>query len=435
MIRIFLFILFGFPFAVLSQQWRDLNGGVDGSVHAMYVDSVTNKLYVAGNFQHAGSLFTSCVAVWDSLQWSGLGNDTIKGLSDVRCIVEFNGDVIIGGFFDSIGMVRMNNISRWDGTSWNPMGPGFSDAVISLHEYKGELYAGGSFLYSGNDTIKHVAKWNGTGWVNLPGGLNFDYDVATFINYDSLLILGGYFNYFPSIPNSSKLIGFDGQDWISLNSTFNGFVLALELFDDTLYAAGEFTAYPNAPSNFISKFDGHDWQSMPYPTGGTNWITDMAVFQNRLVVVGYFTNPEDIGIFNGVTYDSIGEAFGSVFRCSVYKNELYFAGGFNQIGNINTFSIARYSDHIQNSTSGIDVNEYIQIYPNPITNNFFHLQSNISNPETLNITAWNVFGQEVSLTQKNGAYYFEKPAQGIYFIKIFNKEKVLKTSPVLIIKS
>jgi len=434
MFKILLFTLFGLPLLGLSQQWRDLDGGVDGAVHAMYVDSINNELYVGGTFQHAGGLFTSCIAKWDSVQWSDVGSDTIKGFADVRCIAKFNGDIIAGGFFDSIGMVRMNNISRWDGSRWNPMGFGFSGAVLALKEYKGELYAGGSFEFSGNDTIIRIAKWDGFNWMNLPGFIRLDDDVETLIQYDSLLVIGGDFQSASSIPNSSRIIAFDGVNWISLNSFFNSFIFALEVFQDTLYAGGRFTSAPGAPSNYMSKFDGLNWQPMPYPSGGTNWITDMSVFQNSLVVVGYFNDPEDIGVFNGISYDSIGGAMGSVFRSEVFKNELYVAGGFTQIGNINTLSVARYSDFISNLNSSFDFVDSIRIYPNPVTNNYFQLDYGNSLNEQLIVLASNVFGQKLNLNIIDNKYYFTDASNGIYFIQVYIQDRLLKKAPIILIK-
>lgn len=432
MIRILLFILFGFPFVALSQQWRDLNGGVDGIVHAMYVDSINNELYVGGTFQHAGGNFSSCIAKWDSVQWTSIGNDTIKGHPDVRCIVKFNGDIIVGGYFDSIGMVRMNNIARWDGVRWNPMGYGFSRAVTCLLEYNGELYAGGSFEYSGNDTILHIAKWNGNNWVNLPGNAALGNDVETMTQFNSLLIIGGDFSSVSSLPNSSRVIAFDGQNWSSMNSPFNNFIFALEVYQDTLYAAGMFTAYPGASSNYISKFDGQNWQAVPYPTGGTNWITDITNYHNRLVVCGYFTNPNDIGVFNGAGYDSIGSAAGYIYRTCVFKNELYVGGGFVQVGNMSSSSVGRYNDFQINYTPANFVDHCINVFPNPNRNNIINIESDILPADQICITVNNILGQTIKVNKIFGKYYLPYTSSGLYFINIYFKNNFIKTVKLII---
>ena len=432
MIRIFLFILFGLPFAAHSQHWRDLNGGVDGIVHAMYVDSMNNELYVGGTFQHAGGIFSSCIAKWDSIQWTSIGNDTIKGHPDVRCIVKFNGEIIVGGYFDSIGMVRMNNISRWDGIRWSPMGSGFSDGVLTLIEYRGELYAGGAFRFSGNDTLRYFAKWNGNSWVQLPGLTNLNYEVYAFCIYDSLLIVGGYFNSIPAIANSSRLVAFDGVNWLSMNSPFNDLILTLDIIQDTLYAGGGFTSYPGAPSNYLSKYNGQYWEAIPYPTGGTNWITDMTSYHNQFVVCGYFENPEDLGMFNGTSFDSIGSATGFIYRTCVYKDELYVAGGFSEVGGLITGSIGRF-DNIQLSSAPNFTNtSALTLFPNPVTTNTFRIESPLYPIDKISVTITNLMGQSMKINKINNTVYINNLSSGAYFANFYNQGCYFKTIRLIV---
>jgi hypothetical protein len=55
-----------------------------------------------------------------------------------------NGDLVAGGSFLNVGGVRMNNITRWDGAAWRPLGTGTQNTVSALVVLaNGDLVAGG----------------------------------------------------------------------------------------------------------------------------------------------------------------------------------------------------------------------------------------------------------------------------------------------------
>ena len=66
------------------------------------------------------------------------------------------------------GNKSVNNIARWDGSNWYPVGTGITghDADVEcMIIYKGDLYVGG-FIDSagGKEAMKNIAKWNGKEW-------------------------------------------------------------------------------------------------------------------------------------------------------------------------------------------------------------------------------------------------------------------------------
>ena len=131
------FIFGVFWFAIISTdckaQWSNLQQGVIGWVNTFYVDSVSNILFVGGNFDTVGGMNINNIATWDGTNWSTFGNNAIfSSPDDVSAIVNFNGDIVIGGGFDSIGSVLVNNIARWNGTVWESIGSGFNGAVRDL---------------------------------------------------------------------------------------------------------------------------------------------------------------------------------------------------------------------------------------------------------------------------------------------------------------
>jgi hypothetical protein len=83
-----------------------------------------------------------------------------------------NGDLIAGGEFATVGGVTCNSISRFDGTSWHPLGlglqrgngsPGRVDDIVLMPN--GHIVAAGEFASAGGN----VAAFDGTSW-RLVGG-------------------------------------------------------------------------------------------------------------------------------------------------------------------------------------------------------------------------------------------------------------------------
>jgi hypothetical protein len=53
-----------------------------------------------------------------------------------------------------------NNVARWNGNSWSPLGIGTNETVTALAVYNGELYAAGLFDTAGGIPVNKIARWN-----------------------------------------------------------------------------------------------------------------------------------------------------------------------------------------------------------------------------------------------------------------------------------
>jgi len=73
--------------------------------------------------------------------------------------VEYNNELIAGGYFGWSGNVACNYIAAWNGDTWHPLGPGMNDHVWSLAVYGGDLVAGGYFTEAGGQSCTYVARW------------------------------------------------------------------------------------------------------------------------------------------------------------------------------------------------------------------------------------------------------------------------------------
>ena len=109
----------------------------------------------------AGGVEANDIARWDGATWSPLGSG-IGGQflgPAVYALIEYNGELIAGGFFDTAGGTPAERIARWDGTQWSPLGSGMNGGVEALTEYNGELIAGGGFTTAGGQVSAYWARW------------------------------------------------------------------------------------------------------------------------------------------------------------------------------------------------------------------------------------------------------------------------------------
>jgi hypothetical protein len=80
----------------------------------------------------------------------------------VDSLVVYNGDLIAGGVFTSAGGQIANNIARWNGSYWQPLGSGLGgpDAqAAALIVYDDELITTGTITLAGGNPASRIARW------------------------------------------------------------------------------------------------------------------------------------------------------------------------------------------------------------------------------------------------------------------------------------
>jgi len=161
---------------------------------------------------------------------------------DLSAITKFNGEIIVAGKFVSSNGVTLNNIARWDGTSWQPLGSGIQGGVVrGLAVYDDELYACGTFSTAGGNNAGKIAKWDGSNWTDVGGSAasptgffsgNGHYQMKV---HDNKLFLAGDFDVIgtDSIENVAV---WDGNTWTDLRLEIGSdFPQCIEVFEDRLY--------------------------------------------------------------------------------------------------------------------------------------------------------------------------------------------------------
>src|SRR5688572_30396236 len=94
------------------------------------------------------------ITIANAQSWTTVGSG-LQGFGRIESMCEYNGDLYVGGMFDSIGWIKAYSIAKWNGTVWdsvpnsyflsaytNPFGsnPEIFDMVV----YNGELVVAGS---------------------------------------------------------------------------------------------------------------------------------------------------------------------------------------------------------------------------------------------------------------------------------------------------
>lgn len=428
--------------------WRELpGGGIDGTVRSVAV--IGSNLYVTGVFFQAGSVFANNIAKWDGAQWSALiASDGMNGLdrpagqclgvyagklvvfpepaltndssvplrqwtgSDwqvlgtislpgfmprVNAIVEFNGELVVGGIFLAANGVSLNNVARFDGSVWRSLlgergVKGLNNSAWCFGEYNSELIAGGYFKLADGRLVNNVAAWNGSTWRPLAGpngipGMNAGFVgtiqsngsvlVNAFAVYGGQLIAGGSFSQAGGMP-ARNVASWNGTQWQGLIGAaapdgMNELVNALQSFGGALYAGGVFNEAGGIAAPGIARWNGGAWSAVGRPlrnnsTLGVPNVRAMVTFQNQLVVGGSFIadlngggQTANLAAWDGTQWRALRDVTSqveptniTVNALAIYNNELYVGGDFAQgAGGVPGVGLARWDGQHWRTVPGV----------------------------------------------------------------------------------
>ena len=336
------------------------NNGMNNEVRVL--SSLPNgDLLAGGAFTAAGGVPANRVARWNGTTWSALGagisGPPVGPAAVVQCVTTLaNGDIVVGGFFDTAGGAPAANIARWDGTNWSALGTGTDAAVLGLATLpNGDLVAGGSFTTAGGVPAARIARWNGTSWSALGAGIAGGTNpvvkaLLTTANGD--LVAGGVFTTAGGAPAAS-IARWEGISWSPLGTGINLEVAALTtLPNGDLVAGGYFTMISGAPGDSIARWNGASWAPFGAGIGMPPFamVRALATLPNGdLVAGGLFTTAgavtaDCLARWNGTTWSSLGlnPGFVGVAALTMERGRFLVAGGqFTSAGGLASAFIAR----------------------------------------------------------------------------------------------
>lgn len=320
--------------------WTDQFGlsGFDNAIYSMAV--YENQLVVAGFFTSVGIWGMNHIAVWNGNYWNFLGDAN----GEVLSLTVYDSKLIAAGNFTNIGGISVKNIAQWDGNSWAPIGSLATDGYIwSVGTWNGRLYAGGMFTMIGGTAASHIAEWDGDSWNSLGSGVNSG--VFDICEYNGELIVGGTFSV-AGEGMANRIARWNGASWQGVGSVgLNGAVYTLGTYQGKLIAGGDFTSADGTPTNRIASWNGSSWQPLAEGvslSSGNAWVDNVVEYNGELVVVGHYSqagNNQDldsvgVAAWNGTHWRYIGLSIWSgvlwteMLCGAVYNGQLYLGGDF-----------------------------------------------------------------------------------------------------------
>jgi trimeric autotransporter adhesin len=153
---------------------------------AVYEEAGVPRLFAAGSFENAGALQTRCIVRWDGQGWSavggGVGYDPLGPVPVATSLAVYDDGrgpaLYLGGQFSAVGGAVARNVARWDGIAWGAIGavgPGPNDMLRTLAVFDdgrgAALYVGGQFDTAGGMGAQNIARWDGGMWEPLGQGV------------------------------------------------------------------------------------------------------------------------------------------------------------------------------------------------------------------------------------------------------------------------
>ncbi len=315
-------------------------GAVGGNVISMVV--YNGELIVGGKFQSIGDQALSNIAAWNGTSWSPLGQGTN---GQVNNVILFGSDLIASGIFTTAGGVSANNIARWNGSTWSALGTGTNNIVYALVVFNSELYVGGEFTEAGGDSANFVAKWDGSSWTALSTGMDAGvYDLKSF---GGEVIAGGWFTTAGGT-TVNYIAKWDGSNWVALGGGMSYGVNALEVHDSKLIAAGDFAYAGGVPVGRVAQWDGASWSAVG--TGFEASVYWLYSYDTKLYAGGTFLTADGnsavrVASWNGSAWSAMETGVNGLWVTAfmAYSGYVYVGGRFGTTGGLSSPNLSRWT--------------------------------------------------------------------------------------------
>lgn len=367
-------------------SWDALGSGTDGIVEKI-ANNGNDTYYVGGEFTSAAGVNTNNLAIYDNTsEWSAFGAGTNGKVNTIA--VGTNGDVYIGGDFSQVDGISASNIAVWNGSNWSALESGTNGPVAKIGiDTNNRVYVGGAFETAGGTTVNNIALWENDNWSALTdignniSGTNNEIRAIAF-DGDNNLLIGGNFDLAGG-NTAPRIAIWDGNNWSTFGAGTSGFVQAIVVRPDYIYAGGNFSIAGSETVNRIARWNRSSgiWQSLNNGLSGN--VNALAHDGTYLYVGGSFQTASDVTnineIMNNVARwsESEGwEALGTNTSVGVdvrinsleFSNDntrLYAGGNFSNAGAISASNIALWSlDPISRDDDNDGINDNMDQCPN-----------------------------------------------------------------------
>ncbi len=406
------------PFASPTGQYQT---GIQGGVTKLV--EYNNELYASGNFIEAGGLVANCIARWNGSNWSTVFQGDLIQNSVVHDMIVFNNKLYFIG----------NELYVWDGANIDTL-TYLDQSSSNLASIPGAssnfcINNGNLFLGTGVVLFK-IATNNSITYEVLSGGSNGTANVGTITAlevFNGDFYLGSIFGIFKNVNNS----------WVSISGQTNPIIKDLAVFENHLYAHGEFNSIGSIIANKFAKFDGQNWSSeMLFPNTSlvSNTATSIVVPNsmnviNNFLVLTYPTNfapslqpnvfVKQNGFWNVLgSFNPLDVIAGVCFTSCIFQNEIYIGGNFgNGLSGSQTIrNLMKIADSALNISHDSEIT--LNIYPSP-TSKILTIQAKEGMNQNFKII--DQMGKDLIIGKLNGAsteVNLSSLSKGFYTLKI-----------------
>lgn len=295
--------------------WHAMGEGVFGTVYSAAM--FNGELLIGGDFHSSGDVDLAGLAAWRDGGWQPFADHFSM---PVNTLLVHEGALYSGGHStdreELYGLIRIDP----DGTITR-LGDALQDgAVNAIEPFKGDLIVAGGFINIGLGLSCSIARWDGETYHELTdlGPNNAVFDLAV---YKGDLYVAGWFRFHDSWEADARPINFiarwDGEKWHPVGEGLNESAYTLAVYNDRLYAGGDFTEAGGASARHIAAWDGQSWQAVGEGVDGP--VRAMTTFNDgtgeALIVGGQFTSAGSgvdagrIARWNGSAWSALGPGF------------------------------------------------------------------------------------------------------------------------------
>lgn len=465
--KIVFIILFTTVFKAESQNFGSLpyldNGIFPYYIEKVFVDSVHDKLIVSSKYmKYANGKVVRGVCSWNGYVWDSLSSglnthDTMNFDPNGNLLggITYNGKLLAGGYFNSIGGVNATSIALWNGSNWDSLpvrafkflDGNFSAMVYGFLKHNNKLYVHGEFDTIQGQKANGLATYDGISFQPILLPFANPAVITSMIVFNNEIYIAGNF-YESGNPNVSDIYKFNGTSWTDVGGSIKGAfssVGAMAVYNNQLYVGGYFNKASGNAGNLLMKWDGFNWNDAGWGSTLDNGaIWKLIVHHNKLFAFGTSEYASDLyasraAVFDGNQWCAFKDTIeNGIISAAVYHDTIYVAGAFKKIkSDTSKKYIAKLiNESLVNNCNSVRLTEkelsdnQIIIYPNPVKK-ILNIEFNSFDTSNLKFELINSLWQTIQIvgdSQQKEYIDLSFLASGIYYLKVQNnlEQKVFK---------
>lgn len=405
--KLLLVALISLSFLANAQQWVSIGNVLpnEGTTMVEY----NGELIIGGWFSSP----SAAVCKTTGYSFSSMGNGLTGGgtFNSVNALCVYNGVLYAGGTFTASGSTPLKNIAKWNGTSWSSVGTGVKGGVpvtyvFAMAVFNNELYVGGIFDSVGGIAASNIAKWDGNSWSSVgTTGTGFTIGtgvVHTITVHNNELYIGGTFSSVDGVA-ADDIAKWNGTSWSAVgtsNTISGGPIYAMASDGTDLFVGGQLTTINSTTVNNIARWDGTSWNAMG--NGADKDVRGLFEYNGNIYAGGYFynmdgvANTRHVAKWDGSSWSAMHVGMDtSVYAFAVYGWSLYATGAFTMASGSPSSYIAKWDGLIGINDNDASINNS-RVYPNPVTDKaYINIEAAYGDQKNISVVLYDVTGRAI----------------------------------------